>query len=240
MPVTIEVCVDNPQSLDAAIAGGADRIELCSGLAIGGLTPSRGFIEMAAGLGVPVHAMIRPREGDFEYETAEIGVMKSDIRACADTGLAGIVVGATTGRSMDLSVMSELIDCAGSLHVTLHRAFDLVADPLKAIDDAAALGVGRILTSGGARCAEDGMLQIRSCVAHAKDRLVIMAGSGVSADNAARLVHDTGVRDLHGSFSRRIRGFDRHVQAFGFANHTGLTVTDPELIKHIRREVDHL
>lgn len=240
MPVTIEVCVDNPQSLKAAIAGGADRIELCSALAVGGLTPSRGFIEMAAGLGVPVHAMIRPRDGDFDYETADIGVMKSDIRACADAGLAGIVVGATTGRSLDLSVMSELIDCAGSLHVTLHRAFDLMADPLKAIDDAAALGVERILTSGGARCAEDGMLQIRSCVAHATDRLSIMAGSGVNADNASRIIRSTGVREIHGSFSRQIGGSDGQLQSLGFTIPAGLTVTDADIVRETKREVDHL
>lgn len=240
MPVTIEVCVDNPQSLDASIAGGADRIELCSALSCGGLTPSRGFIEIAANLAVPVHAMIRPRDGDFDYAAAEIALMKADIRACTEAGLAGIVIGATNGGSLDLSTMSDLIDCAGSLHVTLHRAFDILDEPLRAIDDAVLLGVGRILTSGGAPRAEDCIPQIRSYVVHANDRLSIMAGSGVNAENAARLVRGTGVRDLHGSFSRPNREFDHRLQNLGFANHTGLKVTDGEQVNRTKRAVDHL
>lgn len=222
------------------MAGGADRIELCSALALGGLTPSQGLIEMAAGMAVPVHAMIRPRDGDFDYEAAEIAVMKTDIRTCAEAGLAGIVVGATSGGSLDLPAMSELIECAGPLHVTLHRAFDLLDDPLKAIDDAVLLGVGRILTSGGAPCAEEGMPQIRSFVAHAKDRLSIMAGSGINPDNAARIIRSTSAREIHGSFSRQSSASDVQLQSLGFTIPAGLTVTDADLVRKTKREVDHL
>lgn len=240
MPVTIEVCVDNLQSLEAAIAGGADRIELCSALSLGGLTPSRGFIELAAGLAVPVHAMIRPRDGDFEFDSREIELMQSDIRACAKAGIDGIVIGATRHGSMDMQAMTKLTRCAGSMSITLHRAFDLLDDRLRAIDDASALGIERILTSGGALKAEDGMAQIRDCVAHARDRLSIMAGAGINAHNAVRIIRETGVHEIHGSFSHQGRAFDGRLRTLGFTDQSGLIETDANLVQSTKRKVDLL
>ncbi|MCR9138816.1 MAG: copper homeostasis protein CutC [Alphaproteobacteria bacterium] len=240
MSVTIEVCVDNPHSLEAAIAGGADRIELCSALSLGGLTPSRGFTEIAAGLDVPVHAMIRPRDGDFEFDSSEIRLMLADIHACSEAGIEGVVIGATRQGSLDMPVMSELVECAGSMSVTLHRAFDILDDRLRAIDDASALGIERILTSGGALKAEDGAAQIRVYVDHARDRLSIMAGAGIHADNAVRIIRETGVREIHGSFSRQGRTFDGGLLALGFTDKNGLTETDANLVQSIKRKVDLL
>lgn len=238
MSITIEVCVDNPRSLHAAISGGTDRIELCSALAVGGLTPSGGFIELAAELSVPVHAMIRPHEGDFEYESADIALMKADIDRCVEAGLAGIVVGVTRRGALNIPVMAELIDRARPLSVTLHRAFDLVEEPLQAIDNAAKLGIERILTSGGAHSAEDGILQIKSYAAHAEDRLSIMAGSGVNVANAANIIENTSIRELHGSFSRQSNDFGQEAGRFGFVSEAGLTVTDADLVRRVKQKLD--
>jgi len=158
----LEVAVDDPAGLRAAVEGGADRIELCSALDVGGLTPSAGLMRLAAGCGLPVLAMIRPRSGGFCYDGDELAVMASDIAAARMTGLAGVVLGALTPElRLDLPAMEGLMRRAAGLEVTLHRAFDLIDNWREAVDQAVALGVNRILTVGrGAlgpgRCGADG------------------------------------------------------------------------------------
>jgi copper homeostasis protein len=197
----LEVCVDTAAGLEAAVAGGADRIELCSALALGGLTPSAGFMRRAAHCRVPVMAMIRPRAGDFVWSEAELQVMEADIAAARSAGLAGVVLGASLpdGR-LDAVALARLVGTSGGIDLTLHRCFDLVPDMGVALEEAVTLGFRRILTSGGAATAEAGAGCLAALVAQAAGRIVIMPGGGVAADNAARLL-GLGTGELHGSCS---------------------------------------
>jgi copper homeostasis protein len=229
----LEVCVDSAEGLAAAVAGGADRIELCQALALGGLTPSAGFMARAAACGLPVMAMIRPRAGDFVWSEADLAVMEADIAAARAAGLAGVVLGASLpdGR-LDVAALQRLIAAANggtkrrflarnragafegsapefskipvaALDLTLHRCFDLVPDPAAALEEAVALGFRRILTSGGAATAVEGARAIAALVARAAGRIAIMPGAGVSAENAAALIA-LGVGELHGSCSAAV------------------------------------
>jgi copper homeostasis protein len=225
MGLTLEVCVDTSAGLAAAVAGGADRIELCAALALGGLTPSAGFMAEAARCGVPVMAMIRPRAGDFVWSEAELLVMEADIAAARTAGLAGVVLGASRpdGR-LDGVALARLVRAASGggrflernrtgafegsgpefskipapLDLTLHRCFDLAPDMGAALEEAVGLGFRRILTSGGARTAAEGVARIGALVARAAGRIAIMAGAGVTAETAPVLLAQ-GVRELHGS-----------------------------------------
>ena len=200
--VLIEICVDSPQGLADAVAGGADRIELCSALALGGLTPTPGLIALARDCPVPVRAMIRPREGSFTFDDDEVSAMLRDIDAVRAAGLSGIVIGALTREgALDLALLATLVAHAGDLDVTLHRAVDLLPDPITAVDVASDLGITTILTSGGAWTASEGVTTIDRMRERAGDRVEIMAGSGVRAVNAAALVARTGVRAIHASCS---------------------------------------
>ncbi|MEM1129333.1 MAG: copper homeostasis protein CutC [Pseudomonadota bacterium] len=195
----LEVCVDSPEGLDAAIAGGADRIELCSALALGGLTPGPGLIAAAAACGTPCHAMIRPRDGDFVLRAGDLKAMRADVAAIRRAGLAGIVVGASLdNHALDDAALAALIDAGDGLEVTLHRAFDLTPDPFAALDLAISLGVTRILTSGQAATAPAGADMLARLVAHAGGRIQIMAGGGVTAAAASALMA-TCVDALHAS-----------------------------------------
>ena len=137
----LEVCVDDADGLAAAIAGGADRIELCSALGVGGLTPTRGFMQLAARSPIPVNAIIRPRIGGFVYSDDEAAIMIADIEAACEAGLAGVVVGASrSDGTLDRAVLERLIKAAATLDVTLHRAFDLVPDFDAAVEMAIDLG----------------------------------------------------------------------------------------------------
>lgn len=232
--VNIEVCVDSLASLEAAIEGGANRVELCSALELGGLTPSTSLLLAAAQAPLPVHVMIRPRGGDFDFDPAELDQMVDDVLACREAGLAGVVIGATVEGRLDTDALSLLAEAAGTLSLTLHRAFDLLDDPAAAIDEAAALGMDRILTSGGAPTAEAGIEVLRRHVERAAGRLAIMAGSGINAGNVAGIVRATGVSDVHGSFSRWLRQFPPAIRQFGFSAGDGLAVTDAQAVRDVR------
>lgn len=213
----LEICVDDVAGLDAAIAGGADRIELCSALGSGGLTPSRGFMAVAAKAPIPVYALIRPRVGDFIYSAAEVSVMEADIAAAHEVGLPGVVIGATTAdATLDIYAMRRLMDAAHGLDLTLHRAFDVVADMDAAVDLAIALGFSRILTSGGTRHVEEGIVTLGRLVSRSAGRISIMPGGGVRPQNAGRLLAIHGVRELHASCSEASGGEARLIE-LGFS-----------------------
>ncbi len=201
MITQVEVCIDNIESLHHAIAGGASRIELCSSLALGGLTPSYGFMQQAAKLSaVPVYSMIRPRQGDFLYSKEEIEVMRLDIEAAHKAGLKGVVVGILTqDGDVHMPFANELCELALSLGlgVTFHRAFDQCRDSEQALEDVIHLGCERILTSGLAPTAPQGRNVIRSLVKQAEGRISIMAGAGVNAENVRSLVEQTRVQEVH-------------------------------------------
>ncbi|WP_375057349.1 copper homeostasis protein CutC [Zobellella sp. DQSA1] len=200
----LEICVDNVSSLLAAVAAGADRIELCAALALGGLTPSPGLMRQAAACGVPVHAMIRPRMGDFVYDEAEIETMLLDIDAVRAAGLAGVVLGPLNAEDrVDQAVLERLLERAKGLEVTFHRALDLSRDWRADLELLIVLGCQRVLTSGQAASAPDGAGVLAQMVAAARGRIRVMAGAGVDAANVAELVRRTGVDEVHLSASVR-------------------------------------
>jgi copper homeostasis protein len=214
----LEICVDTPDAFDAAIAGGADRIELCSALALGGLTPTPGLIAYARSSPIPVHALIRPRGGNFDFTRAERVVMRAEIDAVRAAGLAGIVIGASLadGR-LDEQTLAELLQHGKELHATLHRAFDLVPDMEAAVDIAAGLGFERILTSGGSAKAIDSLDRLAGLMTKAAGRLSIMPGSGISKGNAAQILAATGATELHASARTLVRQPEPELLAMGFA-----------------------
>ena len=200
MSCVIEVCVDTPAGLAAAIGAGVDRIELCAALALDGLTPGPGLIRLAQDAGLPVMAMIRPRAGDFVFGAEDRRAALADIAHMRAAGLPGVVLGASLpdGR-LDTDMLGQMAEAAAGLDLTLHRAFDVTPDPFAALEDAIALGFSRILTSGQAATALAGADFLARLVRAARGRTQIMAGAGVRADHAARLAA-TGVGALHGSF----------------------------------------
>lgn len=217
MPVLLEVCVDSPVGLHAAIAGGADRIELCSSLAVGGLTPSPGFMVLAAKSGRPARAMIRPRVGDYVYSEAEIDVMRGDIDAARAAGLAGVVIGASLPNwHLDEKTITRLANHAKGMELTLNRTVDMSPDPLAAVDMVAALGFRSILTSGGSLKAPDGIQTIAAMVQRAAGRVEILAGSGLNPGNVRMMVEKTGAREVHGSFAAPWPGIDEKLVRFGY------------------------
>lgn len=219
--ITVEVCVEDAAGLAAAIAGGAGRIELCSALAVGGLTPSVGLMWLAARSPIPVYPMLRPRAGSFVYGAEEIDLIRRDIDAVAEAGLPGVVVGASQpSGALDLKGCAALVSHARALGlaVTLHRAVDLTPDLVEAVDAAVELAAERILTSGGARTAVEGAEVIAAMVSRAAGRISIMAGSGVNSGNAAELVRRTGVREVHGSCSRLVAEANPRLVELGFSD----------------------
>ncbi len=207
--ILLEVCVDTPAGLAAAIAGGADRIELCAALALQGLTPAPGLMAIAAQAPIPIYPMIRPRNGDFCYDAGDLDAIRRDIDAVRAYGLAGVVIGANLpDGQLDLPALELLVTHAQGLGLTLHRSFDLVPDQAIALEAAVALGFERILTSGGALTAEGGAEAIAALVEQAAGRIAILAGAGVRPGNVADLVRRTGVREVHGSFGGPAPGAD--------------------------------
>jgi copper homeostasis protein len=199
-PLRLEVCVDTPDGLEIALTAGADRVELCAALALSGLTPTPGLMAQAAGRNV--WPMIRPRAGDFLFSPAEADAMRRDIDAARAAGLPGVVLGASRpSGELDADLLANLVAHAAGLGVALHRAFDQAPDLSAALETAIALGFERVLTSGGARTAPEGADRLADLVAQAGDRLTIMAGSGVTAENVTDLVRKTGVKEVHGSCS---------------------------------------
>nr|WP_246591759.1 copper homeostasis protein CutC [Aminobacter anthyllidis] len=199
----LEVCLDSPQSLAAAIEGGADRIELCTALETGGLTPSPGLMALAAKAPIPVYAMIRTRPGDFVFDDADVATLLADIDAVRAAGLAGVVLGANRpDGTLDRDVLSRLAVHSKGLGMTLHRAFDLAGpDFAPAVDLAIELGFERILTSGGETTALKGLDALAACFDHARGRIVIMPGSGVNLDTVGAIRARLPLREIHSSCS---------------------------------------
>lgn len=198
--VRIEVCVDDLAGLRQAIAGGADRIELCSRLDQDGLTPTDELLTEVARLRTPVRAMIRPNPGPFTASSDTLALMKSQIDRCRDAGCEGVVFGLLdTQGALDRAALSALCDEADGLGKTLHRAVDQLADPRDGVAAAEALAIDTILSSGGAETALEGLVALQAMAAIARNA-VIMPGAGVSAENAAPIAAATGTTWLHGSF----------------------------------------
>ena len=237
--ILLDICVDDPAGLEAAQAGGADRIELCAALALGGLTPSAGLMAAAAACGLPVMAMIRPRAGDFVWSPEERAALLAEIAAARAAGLAGVVIGASLpdGR-LDMEVLAEQVAAAQGLDITLHRAIDLTPDPAEAMRQVFSLGIGRVLSSGGARTAQEGMARLRAMAEAAPD-VVVMPGGGISAANAADFA-GLSLREIHASCSRPLPAPAlAQVAEFGFLP-PGARATDAGLVRALRDLLDQI
>ena len=197
----IEICCGSIQSAANAKAGGAVRIELCQGLIEGGTTPSPATIDYAVReLGLQVFVLVRPRGGDFCYNELEIKSMEKDVEYCKKAGVAGIVVGFLhPDGSIDTELTRRFVQLAAPIPVTFHRAFDRCTEPLKALEQIIDCGCARILTSGCKPTAMEGADLLKQLVQQANGRIKILAGSGVTPENAAELRRLTNVPEIHGS-----------------------------------------
>ena len=199
----LEVCCGDLQSVRAAIEGGAHRVELCEALELDGLTPSEAMMESAIGMGIPVQVLIRVREGDFVYNKDEICKMRNDIRLARKLGAADVVIGALMpDGSIDEEAIRCMMDEAEGLSVTFHRAFDVCRKPEEALEKIISLGCHRLLTSGQATTAEQGIPMLKKLVEQADGRIIIMPGAGVNPQNASRILEETGALEIHGSLRR--------------------------------------
>lgn len=211
-----EIIAQDPAAVRLAAGLGATRVELCQGLALGGITPSAGLVEAAVAASrasatathrAQVHALIRARSGGFVYSADELEVMLADIRAAAQAGVDGVVVGSQLASGeLDLEALARMREAAGDAQLSLHRVIDVTPDPVATIETLAAradLGVARVLTSGGAARAIDGAETLSRMVAAARGRIAVMAGSGVNAQNVAEL-WATGVDAVHFSAKRDV------------------------------------
>jgi copper homeostasis protein len=198
--ILFELVADTAAGVHAGGSGGADRIELCSALAIGGVTPSVGLMQLAARCGVPTRVMIRPRGGDFSYSPYEVDAMRADIDTVRELGLAGVVFGANhTSGALDETILRILCDHSAGIETAIHRSFDLAPDRDAALETIIGLGMKTILTAGGGRTARDGVDGLRALVTQAAGRIEILAGIGVTPGNVADIVSLSGVSSVHAS-----------------------------------------
>ncbi len=237
----LEICIDTLAGIDAAIAGGADRLELCAALSVGGLTPPQSLVLRAAAAPIPAHLLSRPRDGDFRYDAAEAAMIADDIRLAAEAGLAGVVIGASgADRRLDAELLASWVAHARAegaktgrpLSLTLHRAFDLCPDLFEALDMAIALGFDRILTSGGQPRAADALDMLAALARRADGRIGILAGSGIDPANLPAILA-TGVPEVHASCRSPAGPAGEVEQRFGFQTGPGLH-TDAAKVSALR------
>lgn len=202
MPI-LEVCTGSLQSVINAVKGGAQRIELCSALSLDGLTPSLGLIKTVHKMfpKLTIHTLIRVREGDFCYNEGEIKVMETDIKEILSYTDAIVCGALTADGDIDIATTRRLIDACEGKPFTFHRAFDVCRNPLKALDELAALHCTRVLTSGQAPTAETGIPALKEYVKHVEGRMTILPGGGVTPLNAKKILAETGATEIHGSAS---------------------------------------
>lgn len=201
MKLTLEICCFSVQDAIAADLGGADRIEYCTDPALGGVTPSLGSLEvLMEAVSVETWVILRPRGGDFVYNSHEKKTMIHDLRYLRSLGIQGVVTGALTAEGyLDLDFLKSLVSELGGLQWSFHRAFDDIINPLKGIDDLISLGAKRILTSGGAPSAYEGTDALRNYVTRASDQIEIQAGGGVREENVLDIIKRSGVTAVHTS-----------------------------------------
>ncbi len=241
----VEVCAGDIQSVHNAAMGGAARVELCSALSEGGLTPSEGLIRAALEVpGIKVNVLIRPRQGDFLYNDRELDVMLSDIRRCRGLGVNGVVIGALTpDGDVDKAMCSRMIEAACGLSITFHRAFDMTRDPQQALEDVIELGCDRILTSGCAASALEGVATLRTLQEQAAGRIVILAGGGVNPGNAREIIECGGVREVHASARSSVKSQMRYCHqgvSMGApgADEFSRLVTDSAIVSEIVKNIE--
>lgn len=205
MSLVVEICADSVESAIVAEDAGAGRIELCSALVEGGVTPSAGLIDsVRRNTGIKLHVLIRPRSGDFLYTGNEFSVMRRDIDMAGELGADGIVTGLlNSDGTIDTERTALLAEYATPMTLTFHRAFDLCRDPKKGLEDIMAAGAARLLTSGQAKSALDGSPLIKNLIKDAAGKIIIMPGGGIDEYNIALLAASTGAFEYHLSGRRQ-------------------------------------
>lgn len=195
----LEISVDGVEKAIAAERGGANRIELCVELSVGGLTPSRELLRsVREKVHIPVYSMIRPREGDFVYSAAEFAEMERSVRLASECGMDGVVLGILRkGCKVDVGRTRRLVDLARPLPVTFHRAFDECGDLRDALEEAIQTGAARILSSAGAKTALQGSAKLAELIAATRDRILILPGAGITHYNVAKVRERTGAVEFH-------------------------------------------
>jgi len=203
----LEMSVETLDAAIAAVRGGADRIELCEDLSVGGVTPNLDLIKAShEQIRVPIFVMIRPRGGNFCYSAAEFHQMKEKIELAKKAGMDGVVLGILTSKSrVDIEGTKELVHLAKPLPTTFHRAFDELADLTEGLEDVIAAGVTRVLTSGGKATAEEGSAEIERLLEQARDRIVILPGGGIRPANLSKIVRATRAAEFHSGLSNLLR-----------------------------------
>ncbi len=216
----VEICIGSLQSALNAYNAGAYRVELCSALSLGGITPSAGLIKrVRESVPIDVNVLIRPRQGDFLYSASELNVMLDDIKICADYGVNGVVVGALNeDGDIDIDSSARMINLAKELglSVTFHRAIDRSRDIIKSVEDIIGLGADRILSSGGANSAYQGMSTIKAMNSIANKRIIIMPGAGINSSNIKEIVSKTGVSEIHFSASEAVESGMKYREGISF------------------------
>lgn len=200
-----ELCAETMEAALAADRGGADRIELCDSLDIGGITPPEHLTAAAVqALSIPVHVLIRPRGGNFLYSAAEFDQMRQQVQYVKRAGAAAVALGVLVAdHRIDVDRSRELVELARPLKVTFHRAFDRAPDLAEALEAVISIGADCLLTSGGAPNVLAGAQQLEKLVLQAGDRIQIMAGGGLKLHSMVEVLERTGLRCLHGSLTRR-------------------------------------
>ncbi|HTD93452.1 MAG TPA: copper homeostasis protein CutC [Chitinophagaceae bacterium] len=232
----IEIATTDFITTQAAVAGGADRIELCAGLSEGGITPSPGHIRNCReSFNTSIYTIIRPRGGDFLYSGEEFDIMLQDVIFCKQVGCDGIVTGLLhKDGSIDVSRTAALVDAAYPLGVTFHRAFDRCADPFRAMEELIDIGCERILTSGLQTVAMEGAALIAKLNDSAANRIIIMPGSGVRKENIGELAALTGCVEFHSSLRRSAASEMNFIQPpFAGADYLNPSI-DPEEVRKLR------
>ena len=243
----LEICVDSFESARRASESGADRLELCGDLLVGGISPSPFLIEQVVSrIKTPVNVLLRPRFGDFCFTDEEKEVLLREIEFCRESGANGVVIGALTPEGeLDVPFLSECMAAAGDLEVTLHRCFDVCRDPFEALDTACDLGIQTILTSGQMATAPKGVENLKALRRYAADRIHLMAGSGVSAANIPMLHKEAGICHFHLSAKHTEPGpmvFRREGVPMGLpmASEFDRQYTDPKAVRAARKAIDAL
>jgi copper homeostasis protein len=205
LPPIIEVCASTIEAAIAADRSGADRIELCQDIANGGISPSRADIEFCINnLKLKTHILVRPRAGNFVYSDMEFEVIKNDVLYCKVLGINAVVAGFLHNDfTIDIVKTAEIVNLAKPMEVVFHRAFDVCTDWKIALEQIIECGCTRILTSGQKPTAMEGAENIKLMVKQASNRIIILAGSGITMENYQQLVEFTGVEEVHGT---RLRG----------------------------------
>lgn len=231
----LEICANSFQSAKNAEEGGAQRIELCSELIVGGITPSYGLInQVVEQLSIETFVLVRPRSGNFTYSDAEFEIMKRDIQICKNLGCSGIVSGVLNeDNSLDVQRTKTLIEASKPLNFTFHRAFDCVPNPLETLVQLIGLEVDRILTSGQETSAEKGIELLKELNEKAKDRIIILPGGGVNHKNAMQF-KEIGFLEIHASASKSLLN-ENSSSYFGEFQQT---VSDEKSIKAILKQIE--